>query len=372
MSFLLYTAGMLSAVAVEPPAVCQNIDQNIIDAFVDQIRRDIEPWTHQTYTVSELKDAIKYETSQNPYYGATLLRLDPKGSVTLLSGWGVDSIVSWIIHQVERFVQFTGLAAGRPDALKTLRLRPPTGFSRPVHVIINDREWDQPLTSPGNLSECARRIGAKDLASLRVPTGTAPVLSVSRVDGCSRDILIPWRNLFEPPSSIHAVNGPNLAVAVWRGKKNCYELWNGEPCPRESLYTWSKRLPADWTNVQWSANNKLTPSEQISGGILLDADGFSYSKRLAWYWQQDSAAVVKTGRYTDVLLRQSIAGTHYLRFDTESELRETIFKLRKNETYRKTLATAGAKFGRRFLRPVVWECYLHLVIHLYADMVHVV
>ena len=102
------------------------------------------------------------------------------------------------------------------------------------------------------------------------------------------------------------------SVAVWRGA-----LTN--PI-RERVMDWTRnRSDVDFHTAEYPQGSFLTVEEQAQFKVILDMDGFSYSKRLHWQWGVTGSAILRTGIYDDVLLRQAEAGVHYARFEASSK-----------------------------------------------------
>ena len=204
------------------------------------------------------------------------------------------------------------------------------------------------------------------------------MFSVSKVEQCSRDILMPFRNLLEPRAqqlaSVTTVLDP---IVTWRGGTGSYKPFEGDLQIREKMLQWAKALKhQNTTDIEVSkrdGSKGLTHAEQIQGGILLDIDGHSYSQRLQWYFQQDVAATAHAGFFTDVLMRQAQPGKDYFWFNFSRSGFDSMVKvLRNNSSRRQQLAKHGKLFGDSYIQSQLWRYYVGVLVMDYATKVKVV
>ena len=323
---------------------------------------DLNTWTNTHFTFTQVRELLA-ATDQRcrgkfaSDCGLSLVRIRHGQAGEVIMGWG-KHYHSWT-HLAERILlRLTNSRAGgigRPDTLKTLTEY--TGYNtlgKTIYLLVNDRKCDLPIVfAPG----C--KVPQYQLPPI---PHALPVLSVAKIPQCSKDILIPFRDLFEHvnPSRKPSNWNDKINAAVWRGSMTGYPT--AGDTPRELLMRAAGRNDTDMPPGEY-----MTQHNQLRYRVLLDADGNAYSKRLKWYFHGGGSAVLHGGYYDDVLLRSAVPGIHYERFEmTNKSLQSKLDLLLGNTEHARLIAHGGRRFGKQYIRPERWRCYMHELVRLYA------
>jgi len=211
--------------------------------------------------------------------------------------------------------------------------------------------------------------------------------------------LLMWSYPNKPPTDYVTTFDQKTNAVVYRGK--CTNARR-----KEMVEVVRDTFPPPRSNVHVpcledkTAATKLTPKAQSKYRCILDYDGIGYSRRMAWYMQTGSV-ILRGGHVDDILSRLAriraaqAAGTTttssngmatvappviFWKWDdnkynksannnnnthTTPTLTSSIQSCLTDETYARSIASAGLKFGEQYVNrgQQVWEGYLmHLVV----------
>lgn len=338
------------------------VSDEMCEAYEPTLRHDLSVWKNSRFTkaqVSEILAASAHscqgQFSDGSDNGLSLVRVEHGKAGHVVAGWGYDYLA--LYHWAEQFIsRVTGNRFGRPDALKALTGQ--RGYDtkgKTVYMLVNDRFCDHPIAMSKNC-----HLSTYSLGSL----SHMPVLSVAKIPGCSDDILIPFRNLFEQQDK---TNPPaptpwneKINAAVWRGSMTGIHF-NGST-PREIV-----QMAAGRTDTNFKGPY-MNHADQLRYKVLVDADGNSYSRRLQWYFHDGSSAVLHGGYFEDVLMRNMVPGVHYERFEMSlASLNKKLDKLLLNDSHAREVASGGRSFGKEYITRTRWLCYMFYLVRQYSD-----
>mmetsp|Transcript_16765 Transcript_16765/g.37822 ORF Transcript_16765/g.37822 Transcript_16765/m.37822 type:complete len:796 (-) Transcript_16765:62-2449(-) len=250
-----------------------------------------------------------------------------------------------------------------------------------VYMALNGN--DRPITEPSDKQRCRSHLfqmhgaeaaskiwgspGAPPTEALRVP-----VLSHAKIPFCSRDLLMPWPDLFVPLSSLwtsrtFSASSSFRRFVAWPEKSNGL-IWRGQSSlVRQMVIEWASRRQDVDVKAATSGAQRMTMQDQSRYRVILDMDGASYSKRLVWLLGKSSSAVLRTGVFSDVLLNQATAGKDYAYFNlSEASFNQAVDDLLHNDSYAQSIAVQGSRFGEQFLKPELWVEYVVMLVEAYC------